>query len=810
MVIKNITINSFGKLSNYSLDLSDGLNVVYGPNEYGKTTIMEFIKLMFYSRNEKTATDKLIREKYNPWNESKMSGSIIFEHGGQIYKVQKEISDKYARNDKTVVQNMSVGEVIKLGKDEEVGEYFFGIDVKSFERSSYIKNLGGADFEKPKSLKSSKDTLADKMFSNLLEVGEEEVSQSGVIAKVKEAMRALKTPTGKGEIRKLDDKISELELKINDINNFEQGQEDVKKELESLGALINEQKALETKIKKFEEYRHIEETQKLIEMVSAKEKIRAEVMNFGVNLDAAEEIFDTLEKYEKDLNEINIKIENIKNLSESRGKNFTRISEEEKNRFETLLGKFESEKKKGEILKYVALDNLSDYKSERFDFGEILKNIGSKLKDTERLKASKTTELEKSQIKAKKINSGFIFADGILLMCSVICTFANLLNLFPFVFGLFFCTAIGHLYFFYKSKKETEFLENEISEKDFEIESLKSGFKAAIENSKSEAENSLKSAEKEIRALLSEKMCRNRMDFYQSYAKSQEFKDFDVALQNSENRHREILDDLKKFLDLTGVKINVDNFYEELSYLKELNSKYVGINSQIKYKASAINLKTTDLESLKSISKKHTCFEREFDSVDMDSLRSRFDELCKMNLHTAYIETQKKIINISEDPEKIKAYAEKLRSQKAKMEKYYECLKISLEAFEEVSDELRKNFNPKLNDRASEIFKELTGGKYNNVYVQKNYDFIIGGEVMDRYSHYFSSGTIDQAYLAARIAISELVSSAKVPLIFDDTLMQYDDERLKNTIRFLQSYAKENAVQSVVFTCHEYMKSIIT
>ena len=145
MIIKNIKINSFGKLNNYSLDLSDGLNIIYGPNEYGKTTIMEFIKIMLYSRNEKTSTDKFVREKYNPWNGFKMSGSITFEHSGQIYKIQKEISDKYARNDKTIVQNVSVGEIIALGKDEEAGEYFLGLDVKSFERSAYIKNLGGAD-----------------------------------------------------------------------------------------------------------------------------------------------------------------------------------------------------------------------------------------------------------------------------------------------------------------------------------------------------------------------------------------------------------------------------------------------------------------------------------------------------------------------------------------------------------------------------------------------------------------------------------------------------------------------------------------
>ena len=46
MIIKKIHINAFGKLKNYDLDLQSGLNVVYGANEYGKSTIMEFIKMI--------------------------------------------------------------------------------------------------------------------------------------------------------------------------------------------------------------------------------------------------------------------------------------------------------------------------------------------------------------------------------------------------------------------------------------------------------------------------------------------------------------------------------------------------------------------------------------------------------------------------------------------------------------------------------------------------------------------------------------------------------------------------------------------
>ena len=46
MKINNINIISFGGLKNYSLEFTDGFNCIYGENEYGKTTIMSFIKMI--------------------------------------------------------------------------------------------------------------------------------------------------------------------------------------------------------------------------------------------------------------------------------------------------------------------------------------------------------------------------------------------------------------------------------------------------------------------------------------------------------------------------------------------------------------------------------------------------------------------------------------------------------------------------------------------------------------------------------------------------------------------------------------------
>ena len=55
MKIDSIYIESFGKFKNYKLDFKDGMNIIYGDNEAGKSTIMAFIEMMFYGR---TAQEK--------------------------------------------------------------------------------------------------------------------------------------------------------------------------------------------------------------------------------------------------------------------------------------------------------------------------------------------------------------------------------------------------------------------------------------------------------------------------------------------------------------------------------------------------------------------------------------------------------------------------------------------------------------------------------------------------------------------------------------------------------------------------------
>ena len=92
MKIDSIYIESFGKFKNYKLDFKDGMNIIYGDNEAGKSTIMAFIEMMFYGRTaQEKSTDvgKSLRKKYAPWDGSAMCGELEFSYGGRSYRIHK-------------------------------------------------------------------------------------------------------------------------------------------------------------------------------------------------------------------------------------------------------------------------------------------------------------------------------------------------------------------------------------------------------------------------------------------------------------------------------------------------------------------------------------------------------------------------------------------------------------------------------------------------------------------------------------------------------------------------------------------------
>ncbi len=93
MIINKLELDSFGKFNNYKLKLLDGINLIYGENESGKSTLHSFIDGMFYGFL-KPFTKKTIylaeHENYNPLNSDLYRGNIEFELDGVEYRIERD------------------------------------------------------------------------------------------------------------------------------------------------------------------------------------------------------------------------------------------------------------------------------------------------------------------------------------------------------------------------------------------------------------------------------------------------------------------------------------------------------------------------------------------------------------------------------------------------------------------------------------------------------------------------------------------------------------------------------------------------
>ena len=107
-----------------------------------------------------------------------------------------------------------------------------------------------------------------------------------------------------------------------------------------------------------------------------------------------------------------------------------------------------------------------------------------------------------------------------------------------------------------------------------------------------------------------------------------------------------------------------------------------------------------------------------------------------------------------------------------------------------------------LGRRAADIFRQLTDGQYGGVALDRSFHLSAepSGSPVYRDAALLSAGTLDQLYLAVRLAICELVLPPSAPLVLDDALANFDDTRCAAALRLLREYSRDR--QILLFTCH--------
>ena len=289
MKINYLKINGFGKLENKEIKLSENINLIYGNNESGKSTLLKFISGMFYgiskNKNKKEFSDY---EKYKPWNKDEFSGKIIYQlDNNEQYEVFRDFTKKnpiiYNKNGEDISKHFNI--------DKTKGNEFFyeqtQIDEETFFSTAMIS-------QKQVVLDNNEQQTLTQKMANILSTGEENISYRKAMEKLnKKQLEEIGTErTNERPINIINSKIEEIKEEIKEINLEKERKNEVAENIKNIEKEILEKN---TKIELIKEIR------------KHKDKYRIEEEKIKIN--------------KKIIEEENEKINNLKNKINNEQKN---------------------------------------------------------------------------------------------------------------------------------------------------------------------------------------------------------------------------------------------------------------------------------------------------------------------------------------------------------------------------------------------------------------------------------------------------------------------------------------------------------
>ena len=155
----------------------------------------------------------------------------------------------------------------------------------------------------------------------------------------------------------------------------------------------------------------------------------------------------------------------------------------------------------------------------------------------------------------------------------------------------------------------------------------------------------------------------------------------------------------------------------------------------------------------------------------------------------------------------LKAQLRQVKNRIVQLEDTYFALELAQKALSAATGELQRRFAPRISKRAQELFSALTGGRYERIMLTEDLslDAAATNEGTLRSSQWRSDGTVDQLYLALRLAVAEELTP-DAPLVLDDAMVRFDDVRLAIALNILEEFAQNKQV--ILFTCQSREKRL--
>ena len=153
------------------------------------------------------------------------------------------------------------------------------------------------------------------------------------------------------------------------------------------------------------------------------------------------------------------------------------------------------------------------------------------------------------------------------------------------------------------------------------------------------------------------------------------------------------------------------------------------------------------------------------------------------------------------DPDALTLRQEALQAERETLQLHVSALDTALAALDSAGEEVQRRISPALSRRAGELMSQLTNERYDQVRMDAELRLTarLSGQIEPKSASFLSIGAADQLYLALRLAICELALGQEAPLVLDDALVMFDEDRCARALRLFRELAGTR--QILLFTC---------
>lgn len=806
MIITRIEIDRFGGLADFQLELNDGVHVFYGDNGTGKSTLALFVRVMLYGmRNERRKETVPVRQRILPLGATSAAGRLVVEAKGRPLEISRSFG-RTRRSDRLAMTWLDDG--TSPATSQEPGEFILDINEETFVRTFFLGELGHAV------LPGNVSQLNSRLM-NLSVTGTEDMDYHQAMKRLKEEQRALASPRGAGSLDSLLVKEAELKASLAEARRLEEDQALLEQRLteDRTEQLAVKQELEETLagLESLEKLKELEDHEEAMLLLGRKTDLeqRIEKKHSPLTREQVRELKDRLDRYLEAAKALAREVSEHNEASRrlaSREGDFTEASDRLFHPSALPL-----------VQDLAARNNHLQRRSHLLDDldgagrGELERNL---------------RRFRRAERNARRLNAPYwwLLPSPILLyllyrgMVSESWLLAG---------GALLLLILGGLFFFRGRKVILERLQadSQVSRQEMERLAGPSAVKELLAELARDPKADLTALgslwQAELTALSEEagalglkledleEYLREQARYHEARASWQE------GIEGLEETYRVLQGKVSELAEIEA-RLRADLRPAGLEPDEAGRSELVRLESRLEIRAE----EERDLQEIM-----HRLDGLRL-AIDLDPLllepqRLEGEELkAELTLKRRLKEQSEALkerlqaleLGIIRKEEQLKAMAETIRTiqpEKAlpelkaeivRQKRRFEVLELAMANLEASFQEIQRDYLPRVSRRVSELFSQLTGGAYSEVILTGDYRMKVKlkGELVDM--AYLSRGTLDLLWLGLRLALCDIITRGeKAPLIFDDSFIHLDQDRLQSILQVLNERIDG---QIIILTCH--------